>query len=170
MLLSSAVVTDLSVIAVVVGLASDICTVSDVEADVGEIMSPVVKRLRGGNVETARVGITPFVMRTGVIVSSVVTGDRSDVICSDDVWLVIVMGVVVCVSGRAVMTMSGGQFGLPPKKVASARYTQSELGERANRRIISEANDLGIKHILTNEEHEIVLTLIIVICVSLSNA
>ena len=65
-------------------------------------------------------------------------------------------GVVAVVEGSVVgsgkvMAMSGGQVGLLPKKVTSARCTQSEPGVRKNLRVSTGMVVLECKHILTSE-------------------
>ena len=65
-------------------------------------------------------------------------------------WLVLVIGDVGGGVGGKVMTMSGGQVELLPQKVTSARCTQSESGERRNRRANCGIEVLYGKHTLTN--------------------
>ena len=60
---------------------------------------------------------------------------------------------VVGVDVGGEMTMSGGQVGLLPQMVTSARYTQSEPGDRENRKVNTGTVVLYMVNTISQENH-----------------
>ena len=113
---------------------------------------------KGSNVEAGD-GVMYFVVESSDVVSSEV---------GTDVWLVMsgVLGGGDDVAGVDVgggMTISGGQVGLLPQKITSARCTQSEPGDRENRKVNTGKEVLYGKHNLTRESQEVMLGTILVV-------
>ena len=144
----------------------NVCAVSDVEPDVCDGMFSVVARLSEDVVSAEVTGEGSNVEAGDGVTSSVVGGgDAASSEVGTDVWLVVSGGlgggddVVGIVGDGAVMIMSSGQVGLLPKKVTSARNTQSEPGESLNRIISTGIVVTGDKHTRTKEVLDVIPTL-----------